>query len=327
MKLKQAENLKSFIRNRKEVLQQYFEKHSELSKKFKKNLQAFNKTFFNYSQHIHEFRDTWSHPTKLEQKALSILGDIPAFQQFMKENSALSGLFSIPANYSSNSALSELQTRDEVQKLMQDHLPSALIGSQDNLSHQMEQVRNQFGEIRNKVNKMGNNSGDIAIPDFSINPENKKTLLPRLELGFDIQTTKSNYLFPMFSDLGISMGYKLSPKSKIGIGLSYKLGFGRGWDQLRLTSEGTGIRSFANFKLKGKFFIAGGYEMNYFSSFQKFDDLKTLNSWKQSALIGFSKKYQISQKRKGELKLLYDFLHNKHTPQTQAIVIRTGYSF
>ena len=38
-------------------------------------------------------------PKKIEQKALSILNKLPAFQKFMKQNSQLASLFRIPDNY------------------------------------------------------------------------------------------------------------------------------------------------------------------------------------------------------------------------------------
>jgi hypothetical protein len=55
--------------------------------------------------------------------------------------------------------------------------------------------------------------------------------------------------------------------------------------------------------------------------------LKDYNAWQRSALIGVSKKYKISKKVKGEMKLLYDFLANQHLPVSQPVLFRLGYGF
>ncbi|WP_431213461.1 hypothetical protein ACQ86N_00555 [Puia sp. P3] len=57
----------------------------------------------------------WNNPDQLQQKALGILNKLPAFQQFMKNNSQLAGLFHLPGNYGSSSTagLAGLQTKDQ----------------------------------------------------------------------------------------------------------------------------------------------------------------------------------------------------------------------
>jgi hypothetical protein len=46
---------------------------------------------------------------------------------------------------------------------------------------------------------------------------------------------------------------------------------------------------------------------------------------KSSGLIGLSKKYNVSKKVDGEMKLPHDFLANQHRPLTQPVVFRLGY--
>ncbi|MBL0357869.1 MAG: hypothetical protein IPP72_13720 [Chitinophagaceae bacterium] len=77
-----------------------------------------------------------------------------------------------------------------------------------------------------------------------------------------IYKRKATSYFPVTSDIAVSVGYKLNDKSVIGIGASFKLGFGRGWDNIKLSSQGLGLRSFIDWKLKGSFYISGGYEQN-----------------------------------------------------------------
>ncbi|HYC29754.1 MAG TPA: hypothetical protein VEB42_13070, partial [Chitinophagaceae bacterium] len=74
------------------------------------------------------------------------------------------------------------------------------------------------------------------------------------------------------------------------------------------------------------FYASGGYEQNYRAAFRSIDQLRQ-NAWQQSALLGISKKYRISKKFKGNMQLLYDFLHAQQVPRAQPVVFRMGYNF
>src|SRR6201991_2267036 len=101
------------------------------------------------------------------------------------------------------------------------------------------------------------------MPDFKPNDQRTKTFWRRLEYGTNFQTTRNNYAFPTTSDLGLSVGYKLSEKSTIGIGASYKLGWGNGIQHIVFSSQGAGVRSFVDVRIKGSFSASGGLEYNY----------------------------------------------------------------
>src|SRR5258708_32795755 len=60
-----------------------------------------------------------NNPEQLEQKALSLLNQLPAFQTFMQKNSQLAGLFHVPGNYGSSGSLSGLQTKEQVAQQIQ----------------------------------------------------------------------------------------------------------------------------------------------------------------------------------------------------------------
>ena len=166
----------------------------------------------------------------------------------------------------------------------------------------------------------------MDMPDFKPNNERTKSFFKRLEFGTNIQTQKAQYYFPATSDIGLSVGYKLNNKSIIGIGASYKLGLGSGWNHISFSHQGVGLRSFMEWKLKGSFYVSGGYEQNYRAAFNSVAQLKDLSAWQQSALLGVSKKYKISKKFKGNMQLLYDFLHTQQVPRTQPVLFRLGYN-
>ena len=106
--------------------------------------------------------------------------------------------------------------------------------------------------------------------------------------------------------------------------MSYKLGLGRDIRHIKLTHQGIGFRSFLDVKFKGSFFLSGGLEYDYRSGFANIQQLLP-DRWQRHALLGLSKKYQVSKKVKGEMKILYDFLHKRAIPYSQPVVFRMGY--
>lgn len=74
------------------------------------------------------------------------------------------------------------------------------------------------------------------MPDCKPNTQKAKTFLQRA----NVQSQKTNRILPVTSDLAYTAGYKLNDKSVIGVGVSYKLGWGSGWQHITLTNQGMG---------------------------------------------------------------------------------------
>lgn len=181
----------------------------------------------------------------------------------------------------------------------------------------------------------------MAMPDFKPNQQKTKSFLKRIELGTNLQTQRATNYFPTATDIAVTVGYKLTDKSIIGIGVSGKLGWGRGWKQIRFTGEAVGLRAYAEWKAPDLFktnsrFMASlwftvGAEMNYTRTVESLAVFKNYSNWTKSALAGLTKKYSMNsplkkgKKVQGSMQLLYDFLHNKHIPPTPAFVWRVGW--
>jgi len=216
-----------------------------------------------------------------------------------------------------------MQTRQTLMQELGSQLGSGP-NVQSQVSNSISGAQSTLRSLRDRFNSNQSN-GDPDMPGFKPNADKTKSFFNKIELGFNIQSVKSNYFFPTTSDIGLSLGYRIRPNIICGLGSSYKVGWGKNFRDIRLTNEGVGLRSYAEVKLKGSFWITAGSEMNYYSSFKKIEELKDNNAWQKSLLAGLNKKYRI-KKHKGEFKLLYDFYWNRHLPQTQPIIFRTGYS-
>ena len=326
-KLQESEKIKAFIAERKNQLKELLSKYTKLPASLKNQYAKLSKTAYYYSAQLKSYKDMLKDPEKIERQAMSLLNKLPAFQAFMQKNSQLASLFPLPDAVGSVQNLAGLQTSSSVQSLIQQQMTSGGPNAQAQLQANLASAQAEMGKLKDKLNEFtGGSGGDINMPDFNPNSQKIKPLLERLKYSADVQLEKSNRLLPSAANLGLGIGYKLNDKGTAGIGLSYKLGMGT-IQHLSFTSQGLGLRSYIDWKIKKQFYINGGYEMNYNSAFKNVDQLKGYDAWQRSALIGVSKKYKVSKKVNGEMKLLYDFLANAHVPVSQPLVFRIGYKF
>jgi hypothetical protein len=293
-----------------------------------KELDALKKQTYYYQQQIREYKELLNNPDKLTEKALSLAATLPAYQDFMARNSQLAQLFRVPGASNNTGAgvpIPGLQTQAQVQQQIQQQLGTGTNPTQY-LQQQIGEAESVLNKLKDKVNALGGGADELDMPEgFKPNNQKTKRFWERVELGMNIQSQRPNGLLPVTSDLALSMGYKLSDKSIVGIGASYKMGWGTGINNIRITHEGIGLRSFIDIKLKGSIWITGGYEQNYMQGFDKIPALDDYSKWQQSGLIGISKKYKIAKKG-GNLQLLYDVLHYKQVPRTNPILFRIGYT-
>lgn len=329
VQLQKAETIKAFLKERKELLKQSLEKFGMV-----KELKQLNKQVYYYAQQLNEYKAILKDPKKIERKALELLSKTKLWKEFFRKNSMLASLFRLPGgdpNDPANMAsLAGLQTRAQVNNLIQTQITAGGPNAQQQLQQNLQAAQSQLNQLKNRVLQMGGGSSDADMPEgFKPNNQKTKTFLQRLEYGANIQSQKATNFFPVTSDIGLSLGYKLNDKSVIGIGASYKLGWGRGWNNINITHQGVGLRSYVDIKLKGSFWISGGYEQNYRTAFTDFDQLRNRSSWQQSGLIGISKVVSLKTKlfKKTRLMLLWDMLSYQQIPRTQPVVFRVGYNF
>jgi len=327
--LQKAEAIKAFLKERRALLKQSLEKVGLV-----KELKQLNKQVYYYAEQLREYKSILNDPKKIEKKTLELLSKTKLWKEFFRQNSMLASLFRLPGGDPDDPAnmasLAGLQTRAQVNNLIQTQISSGGPNAQQLLQENLQASQSQLNQLKNNVLQMGGGSSDADMPEnFKPNNQKTKTFLHRLEYGANVQSQKATSFFPTTSDIGLSLGYKLNDRSVLGIGGSYKLGWGRGWNNIRLSSEGISLRSYADIKLKGSFWICGGYEQNYRSGLNDIDQLRTRSGWQQSGLVGISKKVSLSTKffKQTNIKLQWDFLSYQQVPRTQPIVFRVGYIF
>ncbi|MBL7722745.1 MAG: hypothetical protein JNK27_01285 [Chitinophagaceae bacterium] len=325
--LQKAEDIKQFLKERKQYLKEQLSKFG-----FAKELKKINKQVYYYAQQLNEYKEVLKDPKKAEQKALELLSKTKLFKDFMRKNSMLASLFRMPTDAnepSGQASLAGLQTRAQVNNLIQTQIAAGGPNAQVQFQQNLQAAQSQLNELKDKIVNAGRGSSNAEMPEgFKPNNQKTKSFLKRIELGTNIQSQKSTGFLPVTCDIGVSAGYKLNDKSIVGIGASYKMGWGRNIQHIRISHQGISARSFIDWKLKGSLWVSGGFEMNYRSEFRNFNVLQNYSAWQQSGLIGISKTVPVKSKffKKTSLKLLWDFLSYQQVPRTQPVVFRIGYN-
>jgi hypothetical protein len=325
-KLQDADGIKQFIQQRRDMITQYLNADPTLQPYAAGMLSGYNKEIYYYSALVRQYREMLNNPDKMLKEALVLLNRLPAFTTFMKNNSFLAGLFSVASNYGSADGMVGLQSRDQILAMIQNQVGSGGPNAGAMLQTSLQTAQQDITNLQNKLSNMGGGSGDIDMPNFKPQQTKTKTFLQRLEYGTNMQTTHAAYYFPTTTDLGVSVGYKLSDKSTVGIGASYKVGWGSDFQHISMSAQGAGLRSYLDLQAKKSFYLSGGFEYNYLPLIST---LGYLSSWQQSGLIGVSKVVSMNTKvfKKTKVQLLWDFLSYQQVPRAQPFLFRVGYTF
>jgi hypothetical protein len=326
-RFKQADIVKDFLRERKEELRSRLEGLGLV-----KQLKHLNKQVYYYAQQIKEYKEILKDPTKIEKKVIELLSKTKAWKDFFKKNSVLASLFRLPddpMDPAFQPSLNGLQTRAQINSLIQQRIGNSANASQL-FQQNVQSAQSQLNALKNKILNSGSGSnGEIMPEGFKPNPQKTKTFLQRLEYSVSIQNQKAKAFFPITSDIGLSVGFKPNEKSVLGIGTSYKLGWGTDWQHIKMTHQGLGLRLFIDLKVKGSFWLTGGYEQNYKSIFDNVAALRNYDAWSKSGLMGISKIIAVKSKffQKAKTQLLWDFLSYIQVPKTEALIFRISYKF
>lgn len=327
--LNQSAQISQYLQQRQQQLTALCSQYTHLPSGILQAFSRYKTEGYYYKQQVEQYKNALKDPQKMESLAFSVLSRQPAYQQFFARHSLLAGLFGTPESSGGQAtqALAGLQKVTDVQSRLQQQTSSASPANTQAMQGQMQAARNEFNTLKDRVAKYGTGGQQVDMPDFSPNTQRTKSFRSRLEPGFNFQFGPSTLLLPATANIGLSLGYKLNQNSTAGIGLSYNLGLGNGWNSIALSNQGLSLRSFMDWRIKKSYFITGGWEETYMAQFQDIKQLENKSYWQPSALIGLEKKYKISNKLQGSLQILFDALYLQDVPQGQPLKFRLGYNF
>jgi hypothetical protein len=337
-KLQVTNAAKVFIQQRQQQISQYLTQHSSLQGLESKYTAGINRDAYYYSQQVNQYKAMLNDPGKMGQKALSVVSGLPAYQSFMKTNGQLAGLFKLPGaggDGGNAQAIPGLQTHGQIATQVQSQVGSAASGSSGGgdgmgaVQSKVQAAQGQLDSYKAKLSQVGAGGTMADAPSFRPNDQKTKTFWHRLEYGVNFQTTTASYYYPTTTDFGLSLGYRLGHSNVIGIGASYKMGWGSSIEHVAITGQGVGLRSFLQIAIKNGFSAMGGFEYNYTTPFTTLQQIRQVQDWTRSGLIGLSKTVSLKSRvfKKTQVQLLWDFLSYQQVPQTAPIVFRVGYTF
>ncbi|SFM85445.1 hypothetical protein SAMN05428949_1051 [Chitinophaga sp. YR627] len=313
----QSEQISAYIHERQRALKNQLAQYTM----FTKDLQSLGKQAYYYQEQVREYTSILQDRNKAQEKAMALLRKSSAFRAFFQKHSVLSELFGTNNDVNAEQALEGLQTRSQVEQLIQQRIGNNPDARQA-ITEQVNQARDQFNAFKEKFPVLNNSA---EMPDFKPNQMKTRRFLQRMEFGGNIQFQRASNWYPTMGDIALQAAYKFSEKGNAGIGLAYKLGLGS-LDRIAISSKGVGIRSFADYRIKNAFSLNGGLEMNHYAAFSHIAQLKNWNGWQRSALLGMRYTYKASPKLKGNITVLYDFLARQQAPFSEPLKIRFGYS-
>jgi chromosome segregation ATPase len=120
-RLGNADEIETYVSQRKQQIKECLSRYTNLPAGLSKEYQGLTQDMYYYRQQVQQYKQLLNDPDKMEKKALGLLSQTPAFQDFMKTHSQLAGLFGLPGNASNvnpstMAALTGLQTRDQLQQ-------------------------------------------------------------------------------------------------------------------------------------------------------------------------------------------------------------------
>jgi hypothetical protein len=328
-KIQDADMAKAFVQSRQQQISQYLAAHANAAGALGKPLADMQQEQVYYTQRVQQYKAMLSDPSALAQQALSMLGRLPAFQSFMTTHSQLGSLFHVPGSYASPQAVNGLQTKEQVAQIVQGHVSAGGSAGASAMQASLQSAESDLDGYKDKLSKLGMGNGEADMPKVQPNDQKSKTFLGRLQYSFNFQTTHNSIYYPSLLTLGLGLGYKLGHSNVIGIGASYEMGTGNGINHIAITGNGLGLRSFATIKIKASFSLYAGLEYNYTTPFTTYQQLRQLQHWTRSGLIGVQKTVSMKSTilKQTTLALLWDFLSYQQVPQGQPVLFRLGYNF
>lgn len=309
-----------------------------LSSKNVDGLRSIQKEIYYAGEKIKAWKNLADDPDEAEEKAMEYLQGTEGFAEALNP---FKGAYNGAGNNPSPSELERMgyQTKQSVNKMLQEKLGDQLTSVQQQMGQQVKQFQEQIKDVAILTNevKQGINEGKQAVgqvkelksrlkeierPSFKKNPERGKPFWHRLTTGYTFQTSRAiaGDLKPAMLEIGGSIAFKHTPKLSYGIGFSGSIGLGRDWQNIHFSYEGIGLRVFCDMRMMYGFSFQTGYERSFRPSNRPYlqDNSKlsvgnnplrdAFGAKQQSAYAGIMKRYRINSNWNGTFLLGYNFL-------------------
>ena len=288
-------------------------------------LKGIEKQVFYGKSKMSVYKEMEEDPTKAEDKAMEYLQGTSSFDKYMK-NAIQGEAGSMQALAADGAGASELesmgyQTKRQMQKNLQQQFGNNLGAVALQMSSQVNDFQKNVTGVTDNIKESKQSLTSIKHidkPSFSVNPMRGLPFWKRIEKQYNWQTTRAstNGKQPAIIEPSAMFGFKHTPKLTYGIGAATDIGLGQSWQNIHLSFQGIGLRSFVSWEWQYGLGAYAGYERMYnkFVFTKKVQtqsadvpiNAHSTTSYNESVLLGVTKKYCINNKYNGQIQLLYD---------------------
>lgn len=283
------------------------------SRQYNKWLNKMEKECYYYTAQINEYRRALRDPSYLYDKLLSSLRRDPRWADFIA---------TLPAKPQNTG---KMQPREIIQQMLQSQAASVSPDVAKLFKDVQKTGSDLLSSLSNQAASFGNMDNAAQMPGFVPNTYKTKNLWEHIDIGFNLQFDDRTMFLPSTGVAGAQVSFNFDQWFSAGVTASYRFGMGD-IKNIRLSHSGAGYGAFANYKIWNAIGVQAGYERNWRTEIE-INETHFPAAWTSSALAGLSWEYEAGKSMKGTMGVFYDFLHNKHTPTTNAVLWRMGWKF
>ena len=287
-------------------------------------LKGIQKQVFYGKAKMKAFKAMEEDPSKVEDKAMEYLQGTDGFDKSMKNATQGGGesMQSVAASGGDASQLEKMgyQTRQQVQG----NLMQKFGGNLGNVSKQISSQVTQFQQMQKELSSAKETKQSLTKvtntekPAFKVNPMRGLPFRKRIEKQYSWQTPRpsADGTQPAIVTPSVMFGFKHTPKLMYGLGAASSFGLGQSWQNVHLSFQGIGLRSFTTWKWQYGIGAYAGYERMYkqFVFTNNAQNTATdvpnnphsTSDYNESLLVGLTKSYKMNSKYNGAIQVLYD---------------------
>ncbi len=304
--LNATQEVKTQLQQRKDKWKAQVKDHPE----YARTVGKMEKESYYYTAQVNEYRKALRDPSVLDDKVMSALRKDPRWNEYL---AALPSPQQDPA---------KMQPKELVKQMMQSQAGSIDPDALALIKDAQKKGSDVLGAMSG--GEVGNIDNASQIPSFTPNPYKTKSFWDRIDVGFDLEFDNKTYFLPSCGVAGVQAAFNFSQRFSTGILGNYRFGMGE-IKHIRFSHIGYGYGAFANYRIWKGLGAQAGFERNYRVAIDTAEGQQFDSGWTSSLLAGLTWEYGIGKKAKGTVGVFYDILHNRHTPQTNALVWRMGW--
>lgn len=291
--------------------------------KASRRLTGMNRQLFYAREKMKVFKDISEEPSKAEDIALEALQGEQGFEQCLRPHDPNS-MASLAAKGATVTDLEKMgyPTKRQLTANLQKKFGNSLGGMQQKMGNQMQDYMSEMKKLQTAKSTGLQMKTSLARlrkakkPEFKINPMRGLPLAHRIEKQFNWQTNRSTLDGkPAMLQASVMAGFRHTPRLSYGVGIATSIGLGQNWNNLKLSFQGLGLRTYVSWQLIYGVGLYAGYERMYKQA--AFIETKQVTqeliptahntgTHYESILAGLTKTYNINNKWNGSIQILYD---------------------